>query len=104
MLVIIWEYQVKAERVAEFELIYSANGTWAELFRKAEGYQGTELLRDLSDSRHYITIDRWDSADHYELFLLQWKTEYAELDAHCEGLTEKEFLSGKWDLISSETR
>ena len=104
MYVIIWEYQIKLDQVAEFEEFYAAEGVWAQLFQKHPSYLGTELLRDSGDPQRYITMDRWDSADHYELFLLQWKTEYAELDAHCEGLTEKEFLSGKWDLISSETR
>ncbi|MGZ9166552.1 MAG: antibiotic biosynthesis monooxygenase family protein [Anaerolineales bacterium] len=104
MIIIIWEYQVKADRVAEFEHIYSSNGTWAELFRKAQGYQGTELLRDLSDLRHYITIDRWDTAEHYELFLSQRKIEYAELDAQCEGLTERESLAGTWESFFAETR
>ena len=74
------------------------------IIQKSRRVQDTELLRDLSDPRRYITIDRWDSADHYELFLLQWETEYAELDTHCGGLAENEFLSGKGDLISSETR
>jgi heme-degrading monooxygenase HmoA len=104
MVVILWEYQVKAERVAVFEQIYAANGAWAALFRKAEGYLATELLRDAKDSLRYITIDYWDSTDHYELFLSQWKTEYEALDAQCEGLTEKEFLFGKWESIASETR
>jgi heme-degrading monooxygenase HmoA len=104
MLVIIWEYQVKAGRVAEFEHIYSANGAWAELFRRAEGFQDTKLLRDSNDPYHYLTMDCWESVKHYELFLSHWKTEYTALDAQCAGLTEKEFLSGKWESISSETR
>ena len=104
MVVIIWEYKVRAERVAEFEQVYSAHGAWAELFGKAEGYRGTELLRDPNDAGRYITLDRWDSTSHYELFLSRWKTEYAALDAQCAGLTENEFHSGKWELVSSETR
>lgn len=102
--VAIWEYRVKAEHVAEFEQIYSANGAWAKLFRKADGYHGTELLRDPNDPRRYITIDRWDSSKHYDSFLSRWKTEYAALDAQCEGLTETESLVGKWESVFSERR
>ena len=104
MVIIIWEYQVKAERTAEFENIYSINGAWTELFRKAMGYRGTELLRDPNHSQRYITIDRWASSQDYESFLLQWKTEYAMLDMQCAGLTEKESLLGKWESLLAETR
>ena len=104
MYVIIWEYHVKAERSAKFERIYSASGAWTELFRKVEGYQSTELLHDPNDPFHYITVDRWDSSKHYELFLSRWKTEYAALDARCEGLTEKESILGRWESVFPETR
>jgi heme-degrading monooxygenase HmoA len=104
MLVIIWEYQVKAERAAEFEEMYATSGKWAELFKGAAGYQGTELLRDPNNARRYLTIDRWDSPEHYERFLSQWKSAYEALEAQSEGLTEKEFLAGKWESISPETR
>jgi heme-degrading monooxygenase HmoA len=73
---------------------------WVELFRKAEGYQGTELLRDPEQPHRYVTIDRWDSSPHYESFFSRWKADYAILDTQCEGLTEKESLSGKWESIS----
>ena len=104
MLAIVWEYRVKQEGVTEFERIYSSDGLWTKLFERADGYLGTELLKDLSDSYRYVTLDRWTSAQHYEAFLSQWKTEYAALDARCEGLTHDEFLVGKWELLSSETR
>jgi heme-degrading monooxygenase HmoA len=104
MYVIIWEYRVKADHVTAFEDVYSARGLWAELFGKAKGYLGTELLRDPGDPRRYITIDRWASSQDHESFLLRWKTEYAALDVQCEHLTEKEFLLGEWESISLETR
>jgi heme-degrading monooxygenase HmoA len=102
--VIIWEYQIKADRVAEFEAIYSSNGLWVELFRRADGYQGTELLRDPDQPHRYITIDRWASSQDHRSFLLHWKTEYAALDVQCEHLTEKESLLGTWESISREIR
>lgn len=103
MYIIIWEYQVKIEHVKEFQEIYAANGAWAELFRKGEGYLGTELMRDINRPYRYMTIDRWVSPHDYESFLSQWKSEYSKLDAECEGLTEKETLLGKWESILLET-
>ena len=94
MYVIIWEYQVKADRVAEFERIYSTSGEWAELFRKGKDFLDTQLLRYEKVPHHYITIDQWTSSEGYESFRSQWENEYARLDAQCEGLTERESLLG----------
>ena len=104
MYVIIWEYQVKPDQIAAFEEAYAAEGAWAQVFQKHPGYLSTELLRDPGQPQRYMTIDRWDSSKQYESFLLQWETEYAALDAQFDGLTEKEFLSGTWESISTETR
>ena len=102
MYVVLWEYRVKADCVAEFEQIYSASGAWAELFKKGEGYLDTQLLRDEASPQHYMTIDRWTSSERYDSFRSQWENEYASLDAQCEGLTEQETLLGKWESILSE--
>jgi heme-degrading monooxygenase HmoA len=104
MYVIIWEYQVKADRNTEFEKIYGENGAWAKLFKNGSGYLGTELLRHSSQLLYYITIDRWASVVYYEAFLSNWRKEYEKLDAQCEGLTEQESLLGKWETILRETR
>lgn len=95
---------MQQERLAAFEKIYGSQGAWAELFRKEKGYLGTELLRDSTHPQRYITIDRWTSPEAYESFLSQWKSEYARLDARCEGLTAQETLLGKWESILPETR
>jgi heme-degrading monooxygenase HmoA len=100
MYVIIWEYRVKPEGVAKFEEIYAANGTWAQLFEKSEGFLSTELLHDPNDAQRYLTIDRWESLQDYETFLLQWKADYAALDTQCEELTEHETLLSKGEYLS----
>ena len=97
MYFIIWEYQVRSERLTEFEEIYSARGAWVELFQKSNGYLGTELLSDEAHPHRYITIDRWVSSEEYESFLSEWKNEYTDLDTRCEGLTERENLLGRWE-------
>ena len=104
MYIVIWEYQVKTDCVAEFEKIYGENGAWAELFTKGSGYLGTELFQDSSHLHHYITIDRWSSVTDYESFLSNWKKDYETLDAQCEDLIEQETLLGKWESLFRETR
>jgi heme-degrading monooxygenase HmoA len=100
MYVIIWEYLARPEHTAEFEVVYVANGAWAQLFQKGPGYLGTELLHDPNDSHRYLTIDRWESLQDYEAFLLHWQAEYAALDERCAELMEQESLLGKWESIT----
>jgi quinol monooxygenase YgiN len=95
--VIIWQYQAKADRVPEFEKCYAPDGTWAELFKKADGYLGTELVRHHESKTRFLTIDRWSSKQAYEAFHAQWNDEYQRLDAECDDLTEKERLLGKYE-------
>jgi heme-degrading monooxygenase HmoA len=97
MYIIVWEFQVKAAHMQDFEKNYGRNGTWAELFQRVNGYLGTELLRSSEDSLRYITIDRWASTTDYELFLSKWKREYEQLDAQCTELTEKERWLGNFE-------
>lgn len=103
MYLIIWEYFVKPERLAEFEEIYVQNGAWAKLFQKSKGFLKTELLRDAEHLHRYLTIDQWISSQDYEQCLLQWKTEYLRLDARCEHLTEQEALLFKGESVLRET-
>jgi heme-degrading monooxygenase HmoA len=99
-----WEFEVKSERIAEFEQIYGPGGRWADLFKNGNGYLGTELFHDPKDIHRYLTIDRWLSSEDHELFLSHWKKEYESLDAQCGGLIEQELLLGQWESIDHETR
>ncbi len=91
---LLWRYRVKPDRLAEFVSIYGSEGDWVALFKQAEGYLSTELLHDTTDPQHYLTIDRWSSAEAYKAFRKQWRTEYELLDKRCNGLTENEALIG----------
>ena len=104
MYAIIWEYQVRAAQLLEFEKMYESNCIWAELFRRASGYISTELMHNVKHPPRYITIDRWDSSESYEIFRSQFRKEYETLDAQCEGLTEQETLLGKWESVINQTR
>ena len=97
MITVLWEYQVKADRIAEFEKIYAFDGAWAEFFKKGDGFLGTELLHSIDHPQLYITIDRWESMKDYKSFLSQWKDEYEKLDRQCEGLSERENCLGTFE-------
>jgi quinol monooxygenase YgiN len=96
--VTVWEFRVRDDRRAEFERHYGPEGSWAGLFRQAEGYLGTELLHDRSDPLRYLTIDRWESADACRAFRAEFAGPYSSLDAACEALTTHEAALGEYDL------
>ena len=88
---------MRAGNAEAFERIYGAEGDWARLFRKAEGYLGTELRRDGKRASRYLTVDRWRSRADLERFRAQHDEEYRALDARCEQLTTAEELVGEFE-------
>ena len=97
MYVILWEFYPNPGLEQEFEKAYGPNGTWAEFFRKGEGYLGTQLLKGTGN--RYITIDRWTSLTAYETFRIQNAEEYQKIDQLCETLTRSESEIGAFVLL-----
>lgn len=96
MHVIIWEFQVRAERRNEFIAAYNADGAWAQLFRQATGYLGTELLCAEEAPAIFLTIDRWSTADDFKAFQEDFEESYQALDAACASLTTSERKIGSF--------
>jgi quinol monooxygenase YgiN len=90
----IWSFQVHPEHAETFRQYYGEGGAWTQLFRRARGYLGTQLLQDEQDPLRFVTIDTWSDVDNYEAFRAANAAEYAALDRLCEGLTVKETLIG----------
>ena len=61
-----------AGRESDFECDYGPAGESARLFRRADGYLGTELLRRSDNQGEYLTLDRWESRATYEAFRARW--------------------------------
>jgi heme-degrading monooxygenase HmoA len=94
----LWEFIVEPDHLDEFRRHYGHDGSWAALFRRATGYMGTLLLQDRSNPRRFITMDRWESPEAFGLFCGAFAKEYAELDARCDQLTEREVSLGEFNL------
>jgi heme-degrading monooxygenase HmoA len=99
MHVILWEFVVRPEAVADFVAACGTEGDWAVLFRRAEGYVGTELLRDEADGCRFVTIDRWRRAEDSARFQEAFAIEYRALDARLEGLTVRETRIGSFSEV-----
>jgi heme-degrading monooxygenase HmoA len=97
MYVYLWEFRVRKESLSEFEDVYGPEGAWVMLFRRAEGYLGSELLRDSRDEARYVTIDRWTSREALESFYARFGAEYEALDRRCEVFTWAETKIGEFE-------
>jgi hypothetical protein len=92
----IWEFNVEPARRTEFEQCYGPSGPWSALFRRADGYIETVLLRDRLDASRYVTIDVWQSLEAYRVFRARFSQDYDELDRACEALTTREACIGEF--------
>jgi heme-degrading monooxygenase HmoA len=93
---ILWEFRVSDAMAAAFEERYSGDGAWARLFQRAEGYEGTQLLRDEAEPGRYLTIDTWRDTAAFEAFQREHPADYQALDRECEGLTRSERCLGRF--------
>lgn len=102
MYVIVWKYEVLADGEMDFRVAYGPDGDWARLFAKHDGYVGTELMTT-DEPRHYLTIDRWESAEAFDAYMDLDREEYARLDQKFEALTVSEELVGRGNSLDSGT-
>jgi len=97
MYTILWEFRVPPERCAAFEQAYGPTGPWGQLFARAEGFVGLDLLRCTEQAGRYVTVDRWRSRRDFEAFKDTFLAEYQALDRQLEGLAETETRIGAFD-------
>jgi heme-degrading monooxygenase HmoA len=99
MLVIVWEYMARPDRIDEFEALYRPDGPWVELFRKSPGFVSTTLMRDVRDPHRFVIADRWNSEGSYEEFKKDFAAEYQTLSERGERTHRAEHLIGRFDFV-----
>lgn len=99
MIATIWRFRVNHDAIATFERIYGPHGDWAQLFRRCNGYAGTELLKLDGEEPTYLTIDRWQASADYHAAKAARADDYIALDRACETLTSDETWLGLHTLV-----
>ena len=99
MLVVVWEYHAKPERVEEFESFYRPDGPWGLLFRESPAFVSTTLMKDLKNPRRFCIADRWTSETVYEEFKRERAATWRELSERGARLYERETEIGRFDFI-----
>jgi len=100
MLVVVWEYRAKPERVEEFESYYRPDGPWGELFRQTPAFISTTLMRDLRDPARFMVADRWTSETLYEEFKRERAASWKELSERGRRLHDRETEVGRFDFLN----
>lgn len=102
--VYLWRYRVRPGSMAAFEAAYGPDGEWVRFFRQADGYLGTDLLRDEDTPRAYLTIDRWSSREAWQRFRSLRSHEWEAIDRRCQQLTEHEEEVGRFEVVGPSGR
>lgn len=100
----VWEYRVPEDRVQAFEAGYGPDGGWVALFRRDPAYVRTDLLRDLSDPRRYVTVDVWASREACMAFRERFRAEFDALDEAGEEWTDEERSLGEFEAVGDTAR
>ena len=66
MIAIMWQFDVKEGRAAEFEQLYGVEGEWTAMNRQTRSYLGSSFLRDQNLSSRYMVIEYWSEMLVYE--------------------------------------
>jgi heme-degrading monooxygenase HmoA len=101
MLLRVWQFRVRSGKTDEFRSAYGPTGAWAELFRHAAGFIGTELLQSTTEPDIYLTLDRWESAEAWATLLQAHPEDYAALDQQFDSLTLEEMEVGVFRSIET---
>ena len=82
-----------------FEAAYGPEGEWAGFFRQARGYIGTELLRDVETPGRYLVVDRWETAEAYNVFAAEQREEYMRRVDDTRFYYEQELRLGTFETV-----
>jgi heme-degrading monooxygenase HmoA len=99
MFVAVFAYEVPSDLLFEFEAESGPSGGWSELFARAPGYLGSELLRDRATPGRYLVLDRWESDAARDAFLQRWAGVYAAHSQECERLYASEVDLGRFRAV-----
>ena len=99
MLLVLWEYRARPERIEDFESFFRPDGPWRALFRESPGFVSSTLMRDLNDRTRFLIADRWTSDVVYEAFKREHAAEYGALSDRGARLYEREAELGRFDFL-----
>lgn len=90
MIAVVWQFQVKPGKQADFERFYGADGEWSQLARRSRSFLGSSFLRDQASNTSYLLVEYWSEMVVYERHLKSFTTDIHHLeqsrDELCTGI------------------
>jgi heme-degrading monooxygenase HmoA len=97
MIALVFSYEVRD--TGRFESVYGPDGEWAQFFAGAQGYIGTELLRDVETAGRYLVVDRWESPEAYNAFVAEQHEAYMRRVDDTRFLYDAELRFGTFENV-----
>lgn len=101
MIALVFSYEVRDPEA--FERAYGPDGEWSRFFGLGRGYIGTELLRDVETPGRYLVVDRWETADAYNVFASEHREEYMRRVDDTGFYHEQELRLGTFESVWGAT-
>lgn len=89
MIAIVWQFDIKSGREAEFERFYGAGGEWTDWNRHSRSYLGSSFLRDQASPSRYVLIEYWSEMLVYEQHRLYRSDELDKIDSRRDELVAR---------------
>lgn len=80
MIAVVFQFEVKPGRDAEFEQLHGADGEWTALSRQSRSFIGSSFLREFSASPRYLLVEYWSEMVVYERHLKDFAAEVERLE------------------------
>jgi quinol monooxygenase YgiN len=72
VIALVWQFEVKAGKSADFERFYGVDGEWTKLSRRSRSFLGSSFLRDLAAGNRYVLVEYWGEMVVYERHLVDF--------------------------------
>ena len=66
MIAVVFQFDVKPGREAEFEQLHGADGRWTALSRQSRSFIGSSFLREFTATPRYLLVEYWSEMVVYE--------------------------------------
>jgi quinol monooxygenase YgiN len=86
---VVWQFEVREDRQAEFERFCGADGDWTKLSRRSRSFLGSSFLKDLAQPTRYLLVEYWSEMVVYERHRADFEREVAALEQR-----RAEYLAG----------
>jgi quinol monooxygenase YgiN len=86
VIAIVWQFEIRQGRSAEFEALYGADGEWTRLSRRSRSFLGSSFLKDVAADDRYLLVEYWSEMVVYERHQADFGDEVKALEAERDRL------------------